>query len=293
MADRLPDDVGATVERWVGPVFEVRERSWPHQVTRVWQLWASDEVFWLKRHTQARKFAQESRAYDLVAPALARLGHLVPEKIAEEARARLLLLTDIPGRPACDYPGAGHKGEEDPEVHRRAGVITRALHDLPLDEDDPVPLSEAIRHRADRWLKEAEPVLSPEIAARVREEVGDGSAFLGCRRVWCHRDWSPRNWIVAEDGRFGMIDFEHCNPDLSTVDLVKLCCDVWRRYPETEGAFYEGYGHTPDASERDRLRRLLWLHAISTISWATAHRDPSFERQGRGLLAALASGWRP
>jgi aminoglycoside/choline kinase family phosphotransferase len=284
VAERLPNDVGAAVEHWVGPVLEVRDRSWPHGVTRVWRITTSSDVFWVKRHTQMRKFLQESRAYTHVIPSLVQQGHRVPQRVAEDRQLRVLLLTDVAGHPAP---------EEDPLVHVRAGRITRALHTLPLIDEDPVPIHVAIQIRAERWLLEARGVIDEATAARVREEVGDGSAFLGCQRSWCHRDWSPRNWLLDGAGRFCMIDFEHCAPDLPTVDLVKLCYDVWRRHPETEQAFYEGYGHIPDDAERDRLRRLLWLHAISTVAWAAAHDDPSFERHGRGLLVALGEGWRP
>lgn len=284
VAERLPDDVGAAVEHWVGPVLDVRDRSWPHGVTRVWRITTSSDVFWVKRHTQARKFQQESRAYSRVVPDLASLGHLVPQRVAEDARLRLLLLTDVAGSPAP---------EDDPSVHESAGRITAALHSLPFVDDDPMPIEAAIAVRVERWLEEARGFIDEATAARVREEVGDGSAFAGCTRAWCHRDWSPRNWLVDAQGRFGMIDFEHCSPDLPTVDMVKLSCDVWRRHPETEKAFFEGYGRTLDEAERDRLRRLLWLHAISTVAWAATHGDPSFERLGRALLVALGEGWRP
>lgn len=291
--ERLPDEVGPAVERWVGPVYDVRDRSWPHHVTRVWRLVASGEVFWVKRHTQHRKFLQESRAYEQVVPALLSLGYRVPSLIAEDSVLRLFVLTDLPGHPAHEYPGEARLWETDLSVHRSAGQITRALHDLPLEGDDSVPMDEIIRARTERWIDEVRGVLDSEIESKVRAAVGDGSAFIGCQRVWCHRDWSPRNWIVDDACRVGMIDFENCAPDFAVQDLVKLCWDVWRRTPGAEAAFFEGYGRAPDAAERDRLHRLLWLHAISTIGWAVAHCDPSFERQGRALLEALRSGWRP
>lgn len=293
VAERLPDNLGAIVERAAGPLFEVQERSWSHQVTRVWRIQTRAGIVWLKQHSQRRKFLQESRAYTHVAPALAAMGYLVPARLAEDSTSKTLVLTDLGGQLVRREPDHEAWLESDPALHYSAGQITRALHTLPLVDDDPLPSDTAIRYRADRWLEEAHDVLDSEEEARVCDAIGDGSAFSGMVRVWCHRDWSPRNWIADTDGRIGMIDFEHCCPDFALMDFVKLYCGVWQRHPHTERAFFEGYGRTLDPIERDRLRRLLWLHAISTISWAVAHRDPEFEGQGRTLLRALKAGWMP
>jgi aminoglycoside/choline kinase family phosphotransferase len=278
----LPDDVRAEVERAIGPIREVADRSWPHGVTRVWQVRGS-EVWWVKQHTQVRKFRQEARAYAEVVPRLAAGGFRVPGQVARFDGLRVLVLSHLPGDPAR---------ADDLALYEQAGRILAALHELPLVDQDPVPIAAALRARVLRWIDEAGEVVDDRTIDRVAEQLEDVALFDGCRRAWCHRDFSPRNWL-AQDGVLGLLDFEHCSPDLPLFDFVKLADDAWRRIPATRDAVLRGYGVPWSADDRERLRRLMWLHALGTVSWAATHGDPDYERHGRGLMTALAGGWRP
>jgi aminoglycoside/choline kinase family phosphotransferase len=279
----LPEDVRATVERSAGSIRAIEDRSWPHGVTRVWRVHAA-EIVWVKQHTQERKFRQESRAYNHVVPALAAAGHRVPDRIAEDRELHVLVLTEVAGRPAP---------ERDVAVHAQAGEFTEALHAIPLVDGDTMSVSDVIAARLTEWSAESRGLVDDATLARASAELSDPTVFADGRRTWCHRDWSPRNWLVDDTGRFGALDFEHCGPDLWLVDFLKLADGVWRGFPETRDAFFEGYGRRLDASDRDRVRRLMWLSALRSTSWAAEHGDPAYERHGRAVLAALAAGWEP
>ncbi|MEZ4237344.1 MAG: aminoglycoside phosphotransferase family protein [Myxococcota bacterium] len=274
----LPAPLWALVEARVGPVGAVADRSWAHGVSRVWRVEAGGAPVWVKQHTQPRKYRQEARAYREVVPALARAGVTVPSALVLDDALCALVLTEVRGEPA---------DEADPAVHRGAGAAVRVLHALPYVDDDPLPLAEAVRARFERWAEEAEGIVTPSVVAAVGERL-DPAAFAGATRCWCHRDWSPRNWLVV-DGRVGMLDFEHCLPDLWLLDLVKLADGIWRRHPGTRAAFLAGYGVAAlTAREADQLERLLWLHALGTTVWGAAHGDPAYEAHGRRLLSELA-----
>jgi Ser/Thr protein kinase RdoA (MazF antagonist) len=289
----LPQELRALIEARVGRVGSVEDRSWAHGVSRVWRVDTPSGAVWVKQHTQPRKFDQESRAYRVVVPALAEAGIDVATALATDRDLRALVLTEVEGRTAAGDAGVVAQAA----VHRAAGAATRVLHALPLEDDDPLPLAQALQARFRRWAGEAEGVVAPALIARVGEAL-DPAAFAGAERCWCHRDWSPRNWLItAERGGgpgFGMLDFEHCMPDLWLVDLVKLADSGWRRHPETRAAFLGGYGGAElGREEADRLGRLMWLHALGTTVWGAAHGDREYEQHGRGLLAELAAGWQP
>ena len=181
-----------------------------------------------------------------------------------------------------------------PAVHFEAGRATAALHAIPLRDDDPLSPFEVLQARLAQWSEEAKGIVEDTIITRVGEELADPAVFDDCPRTWCHRDWSPRNWLVDDDGWFGLIDFEHCGPDLWLVDVLKLADDLWRRFPPTRDVFLAGYGRPLlGPADRDWLRRLMWLSALRTTTWAATHGDPIYERHGHALFSALASGWEP
>jgi aminoglycoside/choline kinase family phosphotransferase len=278
----LPDGLRAEVERAVGPIDEVLDRSWPHGVTRVWQV-RGRETWWIKQHTQPRKFDQEATAYERVVPELGRAGIRVPALLARIDGSRVLVLDHLPGDPARI---------DDVALHEQAGRALAVLHAIPLDPVDPVSVGDALRARLLRWVDEADGVVDDRTIDRVAEQLEDVSLFADCRRAWCHRDFSPRNWLT-EGGVLGLLDFEHCAPDLALFDLVKLADDAWRRFPATRDALFRGRGAPLSPDDAERLRRLMWLHALSTTAWAAHHGDPAYEQHGRGLLTALAGGWCP
>jgi thiamine kinase-like enzyme len=174
------------------------------------------------------------------------------------------------------------------EVHRAAGAWLQTLHALPHLESDPMALSTALQERLGRWSERATGIVRAHTLAWVKEQMAD-LQLDRLRRVPCHRDFWPRNWLWDEAHGLGVIDFEHALPDLWWADIGRLVDESWFAEPALEGAFWEGYGRTPNAAERRLGRAYRAMAAIGTITWARAHADIPFETQGWRVLERLGA----
>lgn len=232
--------------------------------SRVWRVDSAAGPAVVKRHGTAGKFHRERDA-------LRRLDGRpwAPRLLAADDGLRLLVIALCPG----DWP-------DTPAAWRAAGEALAALHREPVPPD-PMPLSEAIARRLAGWLARAAPVLSDETLRRVEAAVGDGAAFAGVARVFCHRDFAPRNWRVGPDGVFRAFDFEHAGPDAPEVDLLRLYDGPFVARPDREAAFCAGYGARPDP---DRLARLMALHGLATAAWGHLHGDALYRERGALIL---------
>jgi Ser/Thr protein kinase RdoA (MazF antagonist) len=193
----------------------------------------------------------------------------VPEVLVELDGG--LVLSWIEGRPASN--------EED--VHERAGALLRRIHAVPVIDDDPISIPDALAVRVERWSARARGIVPDAVVARVGALV-EPSAFVGVRRVQCHRDFTARNWIVRDDGSVAAIDFGQARLDLPQWDLVKLAADVWARAPRLRACFLAGYGGEDDP----RMGQLVALHGLQTAVWGIEHGDAEFVALGRSIL-----GW--
>ncbi|MCY1061327.1 aminoglycoside phosphotransferase family protein [Nannocystis sp. SCPEA4] len=260
----------------------------------VWRAESPAGALVLKQHRHPRPFAQELRAYrdwlprlDLRrapdSPPVAHAPARVPQLLAFDAGARALALTVAPGERLSLGPS-----ELVLSAHAAAGRFARALHSLPIADDDPLRLRDAVSARLDEWHARAAGLLSPSERDALQRLAGRRDAFAGVRRVPCHRDFTPDNWLLAGEN-LHVLDFEHARLDAPEADLVKLRADVWPAEPALERAFLAGHGLlTSDAAAR--LDVLLALHAVATLAWAERHADPDFRALGRRALAvALAS----
>lgn len=238
----------------------------------------------IKAHAHPRGFAQELRAYREWLP---RLSPATPALLATDAPTRLLALSVAPGERLSE--GTWSAATER-DAHAAAGRFARALHDLNVDDDDPMPLHAAVRARLARALADAAPLLTPGERDGLGALARDADAFVGARRVPCHRDFTPDNWMSdrtcpAGHSRVTIVDFEHARLDAAEVDLVKLRADVWPARPDLEAAFRADYGPLC-VDGAARLGALLALHAAATLAWAGRHDDPQFMALGRRALAA-------
>lgn len=258
--------------------------SWDHAESAVWRLECEEQTYFVKRHTTPRKFEREYEAYlHWVRPAF---GEAAPKLLASDGTH--LLLSALPGRL--------HETVTLKPVHlESAGRLLRRLHDLPFEDEDPVPLSRGIRMRMDQWLDRAAKVKSkgpslyinkrlPVEAIRDRVEAA-AEALAETTRVPCHRDFTPRNWIINGD-RLGVIDFEHSRADARLLDFAKLRCGFWIDRPEMETAFWRGYGE-PTEAERRLIDDLVLLEGLGTIVWAREHADSAFEALGWQAITTL------
>jgi len=289
--DPLPPALRAFAERQLGPLRSTRFCGWPHAESAVWAVQGGEQAF-LKVFRQPRKFRQEQRAYQAWLPQLASADAVTPHLLGENEVLRALLVSALPGQSLAQVQ---LDEAQELEVYRRAGAFLRALHTLFCAEawadDDPLPLAEAYRRRAGAWLRRARGLLEPALINWVGGQAEAGAELLGrlgAVRVPCHRDYTPRNWLVALTGnrvQLGVIDFEHSRPDFWLFDTEKLAASGWRE--ASERAFWAGYGRTLTPDERRLLEHHAALTALSTVVWASEHRDADFEAQGRGQLTRL------
>nr|WP_276603933.1 phosphotransferase [Nannocystis pusilla] len=204
----------------------------------------------------------------------------VPALLACDLAHHTLALTVAPGE---RLSLGTHDPALAPVAHAAAGRLLRALHDIPVADDDPLPLVDAVAARQSEWHARARDLLTPAERDALQRLAARRDAFAGVRRVPCHRDFTPDNWLLDAD-RLCVLDFEHARLDAPEADLVKLRTDVWPDRPDLAEAFLAGYGPlTADAAAR--LDVLLALHAAATLAWAERHDDPAFRALGRRALA--------
>lgn len=293
----------------------VRELSWDHGESAVWELRGPGGRAVLKAHRQGRKFQQELTANREWLPRLA--AEAQPAPPAPEASPARPAPGALPAGPAPAEPPARAPAllawraeaprallfafeegalvqdlalttEHERQVHRRAGAYLAGLHGLDVQDADPVPLADAFRQRLDAWAERARGTVPEPVIADVRAAATE--ALPGLRRVArraCHRDYTPRNWLLSPAGELVVIDFEHARPDLYLNDFERLHTDLWRRRPDLREAFLAGYGRELTSEELELLRRTAALGALSTVVWAREHGDAAFEAHGWRTLAWL------
>lgn len=263
----------------------------PTRAHHVWRITSSaPPIVIIKILATARAFASEHHAYTRWRPHLPR-G--TPELLAAFPAARTLVLTHADGEPLGPATPAATC-----EAHWHAGKFLRALHDITDHDPDPLSLADAVARRHAAWLTR----LAPHLAAAERSALQALAAeiparFAGVARVPCHRDFAAHNWLcsgpIVRGQRthitaLAVLDFEHARLDDPLVDLAKLAADDWHD-PDREAALLDGYGRDLDPGERARLHVHLALHAMATLAWAHAHRDPTWLAAGRRALDLVLS----
>ncbi|MFW5752788.1 MAG: aminoglycoside phosphotransferase family protein, partial [Planctomycetota bacterium] len=259
--------------------------GWDHAASAVWELRAGERRAFCKAHRQRRKFLQESTALREWGPQLDRVPRLLAVR---HERPHALLLTALPGAIACHLTLSA---EGACQLHRRAGAWLARLHALPVTDDDPLPLGQALRQRAAAWIDRSADLLDGDTRAWVASQAAALDRLDGTARVPCHRDYSPRNWLiepaVPDSYDLAVIDFEHAQMDWWLQDCDRLRGEWWVGRPELERAFYAGYGRRPDANEQTLAGVLGAINALSTVVWGHQHGDQLFARAGRERLYAL------
>jgi Ser/Thr protein kinase RdoA (MazF antagonist) len=264
-------------------VVETHDLSWPHAASNVTRLHSRDgERAYLKIHRQPRKFEQEYRALVLWAPLLPATPRILG---IHPSPRHALLLSEVPG---VLVEGAALSSETLTRVHLAAGAWLQRLHRLPHDDLDALKLQSAVNERLSRWSQRASGFVSATTLAWVAAQV-EAADLSRVRRVPCHRDYGPRNWLWDDEHGLGVIDFEHSLPDLWWADVGRLIDEGWYGQPALEEAFWDGYGRIPSAEERALGDAFRAMTALGTISWARAHQDTDFERQGWRVLQRLGA----
>ena len=194
-----------------------------------------------------------------------------------DAEAKLLVTTFLPGRLVL-----GSDRGDDPSTYRQAGELLALLHAQAGVTDDHYETRE--NEKALAWLSGSHRITAP-VVALLRAQIS----------VWptppapltpTHGDWQPRNWLIR-DGVVSVIDFGRAAMRPALTDFARLAAQDFRRDPNLEEAFLDGYGpdpRTPDTWYRTRVRE-----AIGTACWAHRVGSESFEAQGHRMIAEVLS----
>ncbi|MEM7246514.1 MAG: phosphotransferase [Acidobacteriota bacterium] len=279
----LPPELASRVEEELGPVLGSAPLPRVGVGGTTWRVSTRGGVTLLKRCRSRRAFEDERRALSSWGP---HLGGRAPNLLAAWAEPTpALLIQLLSGRTADRW---SFSAELERDLWRQAGGLLARLHHLSsFEDDDPLPLSDALSARAGATLDRCAELLPSSSRARVVERLSDFSDFAELRRVPCHRDYQPGNWLVrVDDARIelSLIDFEWARPDAWLVDLVRLHSHAWRDRPERREAFLEGYGRELDDADLLRLEKLAWLDLVGTLAWAVEHEDAELEQTTRARL---------
>ncbi|MEV2237478.1 phosphotransferase [Micromonospora sp. NPDC049891] len=200
-----------------------------------------------------------------------------PTLVHGDAEAKLLVTRYLPGELVL---GSVHAA--DRRIFQQAGELLALLHAQIVVTDDDYERRENEKSLA--WLCRPHRIAA-HLVRRLRADITNWptpSASL----VPTHGDWQPRNWLV-HDGVVGVIDFGRAAMRPAYTDLGRLAAQDFRRDPELEAAFLDGYG--PDPREPDAWHRTRVREAIGTAVWAYRVGDQAFEAQGHRMIAeALA-----
>jgi len=289
-----------TARQWLDTIdiraVEAVDKSWPESDSQVIRIKNHDgEAFFVKRFSSSVKYRQAVNAYQ---NCMVNLEGQVPRLVSNNSQERILLLTDIGG---SDCSWEELSPAQRASLLRQAGRFLRVLHNTPFNDEDSMPVGDAVFARAQALqrklveLKGSSDYLSRDLVAGITDDVGRILPQLNqIKRVPCHRDFWKRNWIWKYstgdrqgDVHLGVLDLEHARPDLFFFDVMKIWSDSWLAAPKLQQPFWHGYGRQMSEQERGLLKRCAAIHAAQTIIWGVEHQNDEFRTQGSRLLNAV------
>ena len=276
--DRLNEVVGVAREL-VGPCDVVADRSWTELGLSVVVEVRTDggRALIVKSHHDAYRNDLERAAYERWVPAIAERA---PELVAwsEDARGVLVLAKLAAGAPAPELA---------PSVYADAGRVLRRFHGAGEAVVDPgwaATRLDNLRSWIDRL---PEGLIADDDVAFVEREAAVLSELPPPVQVPCHGDFQPRNWLVDDDGRVFVFDFEKARHDWWVHDIQRMWWREGLDRPDLRAAFLEGYGRSLDETELAGMRANSARGHLVQIAWATEHGDERFAAEGRMQLARL------
>lgn len=260
---RPPSALTTWLEVRLGPGLSVAPAPGVDGRVQTWRVTGRDRQWYCRWGLSARKLGQERVVATTVWPRLAGTPRLVD---ADEP-AGALLMTAVPGR----------AGETDRRAVEAVGQRVAALHALPAEDADPLPVADAlVRRVAAAWR--ALPDADRRAHAGAHRLARDTAPFAATARQWCHRDLRPDNWLW-DGAHAGLVDWEHARLDAPALDLARLAHrPFW-------ADFARGYGHI----DPDRLRAAVAVTGLSTLAWGRRHGDAGFVAEGLAALHHLAA----
>jgi aminoglycoside/choline kinase family phosphotransferase len=190
-----------------------------------------------------------------------------------DAAAKLLVTRYLPGRLVV-----GDEHAEVPSTYRQAGELLAMLHGQPAVIDECYEQRENEKSLA--WLDGPHRIPAPTVD-RLRAEIASWPT-PAVAVVPTHGDWQPRNWLLHERA-VSIIDFGRAALRPAWTDFARLTVQEFRRDPQLEAAFLDGYGADPRAGHG--WHRTTVREAIGTAGWAYQVGAEAFEAQGHRMIA--------
>lgn len=263
------------LDQWLPGATVERDHSWGLVQTTVLELTCDGSRFIVKAGGEHdHHIARELHAHrHWLAPWTSR-GR-APVLVQGDVEAKLLVATYLPGELVLESTHL-----DDPSVFRQAGELLSELHSQFVTTDEDYERRE--NEKALAWLSGPHRI-DPTAVEQLRAEIATWPSSP-VAVVPTHGDWHPRNWLV-HDGVVSAIDFGRAALRPAATDFARLASREFRRNPDLEGAFLEGYGtdpRQPDTWRRDRVRE-----AIGTAAWAYRVGDEQFEAHGHRMIAEV------
>ncbi|NKX54259.1 phosphotransferase [Arthrobacter mobilis] len=265
------------LDEWLGSWQLVEEMSWQLQDITVLRLHTAAGDVVAKASGTSHHIDREIRAYrQMTAP----LAGRTPELLHADAAAQLLVASYLPGRLV---EGSGQ--EKDPELFRQAGGLLARLHQ-PGQQNNGY--DRAVLHKIGDFADRAASLVPAAQLAAVRRLA---AAHRPAPRLLyaTHGDYQPRNWLVHEN-RLAVIDYGRAGYRPWVSDLVRLEHGWFGHDSGLRGAFYAGYGRTPDEEPEAWLLDNL-LQSLGTVVWAHDVGDAGFEAEGRRMVGRVLERW--
>ena len=262
----------------IGPCEVVADLSWKDLGLSVVLEVRTDDgrSLIVKSHNDDYRNQLEVAAYQRWVPAIA---DRAPALVAHDDDGKVLVVTKLDA--GAPPPSLG------PEAYIDAGRVLRRFHEggeAIVDEDWAEPRLANLRTWIDRM---PEGLIDADDVAFVERESAVLRDLPAPPMVPCHSDYQPRNWLVDEDGRVFVFDFEKARHDWWTHDIQRMWWREWLDRPDLRDAFLEGYGRSLDETELAGLRASSARGHLVQIVWATMHGDARFADEGRAQLARL------
>jgi aminoglycoside phosphotransferase (APT) family kinase protein len=267
----------ALLDQWLPGATVERDHSWGLVETTVLEMTHAGSRFIVKAGGAAdHHIERELRAHhDWLLPWTCR-GR-APALAHGDAAAKLLVTSYLPGELVL---GSAHA--DTPDTYRQAGQLLALLHAQAGRADD------AYERRANEkslaWLDGPHRIAPPAVE-RLRAEIAAWPTPPAAL-VPTHGDWQPRNWLI-HDGVISVIDFGRADLRPALTDFARLAVQEFRRDPDLETAFLDGYGtdpREPEAWHRNQVRE-----AIGTAAWAYQVGAEFFEAQGHRMITEALS----
>ena len=194
-----------------------------------------------------------------------------------DAEAKLLVTRHLPGHLVL-----GSEHADAVSTYRQAGELLALFHAQTVAMDDEYERRENEKSLA---LLDGPHRIAPATVERLRAEIA-GWPTPAARLVPTHGDWQPRNWLIHNDV-VSVIDFGRAAMRPALTDFARLSVQEFRRDPNLETAFLDGYGTDP--RETDAWHRAQVREAIGTAAWAHRVGAEAFEAQGHRMIAEALS----